>query len=40
MDTQASSSMPAMAFCTAWSIRAVMENWARAFLIAATTEWL
>ena len=29
-----------MAFCTALSIRAVMENWAFACLIAATTLWL
>jgi len=40
MCTQAFSGIPATAFSTARSIRAVMENWAFAFMIAATTLWL
>ena len=40
MDTHASSGMELMAFCTALSIRAVMENCAPALPIAATTLWL
>ena len=40
MDTHASSGIELMAFCTALSIRAVMENCAPALPIAATTLWL
>jgi len=40
MLTHSSSGMPLIAFCTALSIRAVMENWAFAVRIAVTTEWL
>jgi len=40
MDTHASSAMPAMALVMAWSIRAVMENRARAARIATMTLWL
>jgi hypothetical protein len=40
MISRASLGIPAMAFWTALSILAVMENWTLAFRISATTLWL
>ena len=40
MLTHPSSGMRLIAFCTALSIRAVMENCAFPVRIAVTTEWL